>query len=106
MPDPDDSPAHIPDISEMPEDSVFPPALEIGDLPEPVDGLPWIDSGSLGLADIAAALHEHDTTDPVRPEELAEYAGTDLPPGVDPWAALADSDDPATAALAKWWQQN
>jgi hypothetical protein len=32
----------------------------------------------------------------------AEYAATDLPPGVDPWAALADSDDPATSALAAY----
>jgi hypothetical protein len=85
---------------------VFPPAVEVGDLPEPVDGFPWIDSGSLGLADIQAALHEADTTEAVQPAELAEYAATDLPPGVDPWAALADSDDPATAALAKWWSQN
>jgi hypothetical protein len=96
------------DISEMSDEAaavdVFPPALDIGDLPEPVDGLPWIDSGSLGLADIAAALHDAQAgTDPVQPHELAEYAGTELPPGVDPWAALADSDDPATSALARWW---
>ena len=26
------------------------------------------------------------------------------PPGVDPLAALADSDDPATGALAEWWR--
>ena len=84
---------HIPDISEthldLPVDDpaeVFPPTIDVGPLPEPVDGFPWIDSGSLGLADIAAALHEADTTDPVQPHELAEYA--------------------ATAALAKWWQQN
>jgi hypothetical protein len=78
---------------------VFPPALEV-DLPEPVDGFPWIDTGSLGLVDagvVTAADH------PVQPAELAEYAETDLPPAVDPWAALADSDDPATAALARWW---
>ena len=76
---------------------------DISDLPEPVDGFPWIDTGSLGVADIHAAL---DSTDPVHPAELAEYNATDLPPGEDPWAALADSDDPATAALARWWQQN
>ena len=91
------------DISDLPEEPPFPPTVDVGELPEPVDGFPWIDTGSLGVADIHAAL---DTTDPVHPAELAEYAGTDLPPGVDPWAALADSDDPATAALAKWWQQN
>ena len=97
--------SEMPDLTEDPVD-VFPPSVDVGALPEPVDGFPWIDSGSLGLADIQAALHEADATDPVQPAELAEYAATDLPPGVDPWAALADSDDPATAALAKWWQQN
>ncbi|GAA2632675.1 hypothetical protein [Paractinoplanes durhamensis] len=86
-------------------DSVFPPAVDVGELPEPVDGFPWIDSGSLGLADIQAALHEADTTEAVQPGDLAEYAATDLPPGADPWAHLAGSDDPATAALAKWWSQ-
>lgn len=95
--------ADFSDLSDLPEESPFPPTVDVGELPEPVDGFPWIDTGSLGVADIHAAL---DTTDPVHPAELAEYNGTDLPPGVDPWAALADSDDPATAALAKWWQQN
>ncbi len=99
---------HPGDISEMSDaGDVFPPAVDVGDLPEPVDGWPWIDSGSLGLADIAAALHQADTeVEPVQPHELAEYAATDLPPGVDPWAALADSDDPATSALARWWSEN
>jgi hypothetical protein len=78
---------------------VFPPALDV-DLPEPVDGFPWIDTGSLGLVD-AGVVSAADA--PVQPAELAEYAETDLPPAVDPWAALADSDDPATAALARWW---
>jgi len=95
--------ADFSDISDLPEEPPFPPAVDVGDLPEPVDGFPWIDTGSLGVADIHAAL---DTTDPVHPAELADYNATELPPGVDPWAALADSDDPATAALAKWWQQN
>jgi hypothetical protein len=36
-------------------------------------------------------------------EDLAAYAGEELAPGVDPWATLADSDDPATSTLAKWW---
>lgn len=81
---------------------VFPPALEV-QLPEPVDGFPWIDTGSLGPVDAGVV---DPAGDPVRPEELAEYAATELPPAADPWAALADSDDPATAALAKWWSQN
>jgi hypothetical protein len=106
--DADDTPpevahAEIADLSDPPEEPPFPPAVDVGDLPEPVDGFPWIDTGSLGVADIHAAL---DATDPVHPADLAAYNATDLPPGVDPWTALADSDDPATAALAKWWQQN
>lgn len=94
------------DVAAIPEDDhvdVFPPTLDVGELPEPVDGFPWIDTGSLGVADPANTF-EH--VDPVRPEELAEYAGEQLPPGADPWAALADSDDPATSALARWWNEN
>jgi hypothetical protein len=84
-------------------DTVFPPTVDVGPLPEPVDGFPWIDTGSLGVVDPAAL---HDTpADAVDPHELAEYAGTELPPGVDPWATLADSEDPATSALARWWSQ-
>jgi hypothetical protein len=83
---------------------VFPPVLDVGPLPEPVDGFPWIDPGSLGLVDPATVPAA--ATTPVNPEDLAAYAETDLPPGVDPWAALADSDDPATSALAKWWSEH
>ncbi|RZU54263.1 hypothetical protein EV385_6211 [Krasilnikovia cinnamomea] len=83
--------------------SVFPPVLDVGPLPEPVDGFPWIDTGSLGLVDPAAV---HLPTEQPDPAELAAYAATDLPPGADPWAALADSDDPATSALAKWWRHD
>jgi hypothetical protein len=104
-----DAPADQPDLAELPDlgqvddgVDVFPPSVDVGDLPEPVDGFPWVDSGSLGLADIAAALHQSPTT-PVQAEELAEYAGVELAPGADPWAVLADSDDPATSALARWW---
>jgi hypothetical protein len=81
---------------------VFPPALDV-DLPEPVDGFPWIDTGSLGVVD-AGPPDPADT--PVQPAELAAYAETELPPAADPWATLEQSDDPALAALAKWWSQN
>ncbi|OJF15467.1 hypothetical protein [Couchioplanes caeruleus] len=81
--------------------SAFPPVVDVGPLPEPVDGFPWIDTGSLGLVDAAAAA-----TEPVSPQELAAYAAEELPPGADPWAALAGSEDPATAALARWWAVN
>jgi hypothetical protein len=108
---PDD--VHDPDVHEPadvhlePElvdtDTAFPPAVDI-DLPEPVDGFPWIDTGSLGVVDPAALTGTH--LEPVDPHELAEYAGTELPPGADPWATLAESEDPATAALARWWSEN
>ncbi|BAL89368.1 hypothetical protein AMIS_41480 [Actinoplanes missouriensis 431] len=78
-------------------DDLFPPALQVGELPEPVDGFPWIDTATLGTPDdtgFAPAL------DPVTPDELAAYAHTSGPAD---WAALADSDDPATSALARWW---
>ena len=89
-------------VADFEQVSTFPPIVDVGPLPEPVDGFPWIDTGSLGLyhsglVDPAAA------GEPVPAEDLAAYAGEDLPPGVDPWAALADSDDPATSSLARWW---
>ena len=100
-------PATHDDMSDLPDApdpvEVFPPALDVGDLPEPVDGFPWIDTGSLGLV---PGLPAAEILEPVQPQELAEYAATDLPPAVDPWAVLADSDDPATSALAKWWSEN
>jgi hypothetical protein len=82
--------------------SLFPPLVDVGPLPEPVDGFPWIDPGSLGLyhsGPVGAG-----TDEPVPAGDLAAYAAQDLPPGVDPWAELAGSDDPATSALARWWQ--
>ena len=41
-----------------------------------------------------------------RRDRYAAYAAEDLPPGVDPWEALAGSEDPATGALARWWSEN
>jgi hypothetical protein len=85
---------------------VFPPPVDVGDLPEPVDGFPWTDAATLGSPDLAVHdLAGHDTVEPVDPHELAEYAGTEIPPGADPWAVLADSDDPATSTLARFWHQ-
>ncbi|MEU8816908.1 hypothetical protein [Actinoplanes sp. NPDC048796] len=96
-----DEPVH--EVAELPAEDpvdVFPPQVDVGELPEPVDGFPWIDTGSLGVVPAGAP----DTpVDPVQPQELADYAGEQLPPGVDPWAALADSEDPATSTLARWW---
>ncbi|MEU4620534.1 hypothetical protein AB0G04_11225 [Actinoplanes sp. NPDC023801] len=102
LPDPDtaDVPA-LADISAVADDPAFPPALDV-DLPEPVDGFPWIDPATLGAADPAGFLPPVEN---VTAEELAAYAGVDIPDGADAWSVLASSDDPATAALAKWWTQ-
>jgi hypothetical protein len=74
----------------------FPATLDLGVPPEPVDGFPWIDPGTLG--DPSAALTDLSPTDPADPSDLTAYAALD--PGADP----AASDDPATAALAKFWE--
>ncbi|MEV0899488.1 hypothetical protein [Actinoplanes sp. NPDC049802] len=95
----------IPDMSEIAatvDDTVFPPTLDIGELPEPVDGFPWVDTATLGAADPAGFTPP---VEPVTAEELAAYAGVEIPPGADPWTFLASSEDPATAALAQWWTQ-
>jgi hypothetical protein len=81
---------------------VFPPMVDVGPLPEPVDGFPWIDTGSLGVVDLAAVPAA--AVDDPDPQELAGYAAAELPPAQDPWAALAASDDPATAALARFYR--
>lgn len=80
----------------------FPPVLDVGPLPEPVDGFPWIDTASLGAAGPVTA----DAAAGGAPtaQELAAHAAVDLPPGVDPWTVLQASDDPATAALARFYQ--
>jgi hypothetical protein len=107
---PDDSPWEEPDFPEIAEvadpepvvvgDSVFPPSLDVGELPEPVDGFPWIDTGTLGAADPSGFTTP---VEAVRADELAAYAGVDLPEGADPWTVLAADEDPATSALARWW---
>jgi hypothetical protein len=94
-------PDAAPDLEQV---SMFPPVVDVGPLPEPVDGFPWIDTGSLGL--YHSGLVDPAAAAPVPAEDLAAYAAEDLPPGADPWAALADSDDPATSTLAKWWSQD
>jgi hypothetical protein len=76
----------------------FPPHLDVGDLPEPVDGFPWVDASTLGAPAAWTA-----GTDPIDAHDLAAYAGIDIPDGADPWTILAASDDPAVAALARWW---
>ncbi|WP_430782378.1 hypothetical protein [Actinoplanes sp. G11-F43] len=91
------------DIADLPEvlpaADVFPPSLDV-DLPEPVDGFPWVDTATLGVPDTAGFTVP---ATPVDPRELAAYAGIEIPPGTDPWTVLAASDDPATAALARFW---
>ncbi|MFY1670694.1 hypothetical protein ACN27G_12110 [Plantactinospora sp. WMMB334] len=81
-----------------------PPELpELGAPPEPVDGFPWTDPALLGTPVDASAATLPGPDGTVGPEELAGYAGTELPTGGDPWAALAASDDPATSTLARFW---
>jgi hypothetical protein len=84
-------------------DPDFPPPLDLPDRPEPVDGYPWSDPATLG--DIGTVTGLPQFADGAPPaDDLLSYAGMDPPgPGVDPWAALADSDDPAVSALARWW---
>ena len=102
---PDDLPEFpdLPDVADtvaaLVPDTVFPPALDV-DLPEPVDGFPWIDTATLGAGDTAGFVAP---VEPVTAGELAAYAGVEIPPGADPWTVLAASEDPATAALARWW---
>jgi hypothetical protein len=110
LPEVDVPDLHVPDVDlpELPDvpdeivaavDGVFPPALDV-DLPEPVDGFPWIDITTLGAADHTGFLPPAEI---VSPHELAAYAGIEIPDGADPWTVLAASEDPATAALARWW---
>jgi hypothetical protein len=96
---PDDAATTVTDDYHDPAD-VFPPAVDVGELPEPVDGFPWIDPAALGAPDPTG----HDFP-PVDPHELAEYAGTEIPEGADPWTVLAGSDDPATSTLARFWNE-
>ncbi len=91
-------------------DLPFPPVVDVGELPEPVDGFPWIDTGTLGvvaadMTDGGAYAADGGAYPAVDPADLAAYAQEDLPPAVDPWAALAASDDPATSTLARFWAQ-
>lgn len=70
---------HLLDAADNPPG--FPPELDL-DVPEPVDGYPWVDLDALG----------HAETEPwVNSVEASEYA-------------LADIDDPAAQALSRFWQ--
>ncbi|BCB76021.1 hypothetical protein GCM10022251_56010 [Phytohabitans flavus] len=81
-------------------EQAFPEPLDL-DAPEPVDGFPWTDPTTLG----AAPLPDPEAGFQGAPEanELAAYAGEDVPAGADPWTALSASEDPATSSLARWW---
>ncbi|GIF76133.1 hypothetical protein [Asanoa siamensis] len=76
----------------------FPAALDLGAaLPEPIDGAPWTDPASLGVAGPADLV----AGDAPEPADLAAYAGLD--PASSGWEALVGSEDPATSALARFW---
>jgi hypothetical protein len=78
----------------------FPPPVDVGALPQPVDGFPWADPGTLGDVPVP----DRGAPGAADPAGLAAYAAQDLDPGHDPWDQLAASDDPATAALARFWR--
>ncbi|SDD02596.1 hypothetical protein [Glycomyces harbinensis] len=59
----------------------FPPELDL-DVPEPVDGYPWVDLDALGQVEAEPWVNS---------VEASEYA-------------IADIDDPAASALARFWQ--
>ncbi|MFI6761370.1 hypothetical protein ACIBF5_19755 [Micromonospora sp. NPDC050417] len=82
----------------------FPDMFEGGVVPEPIDGWPWADPAALGHPDTVPDPAAVPAAAP-DPAELAGYAAQELPPDVDPWAVLADSEDPATSALARFWGQ-
>jgi hypothetical protein len=82
---------------------LFPPALDLDPPPQPVDGFPWADPATLGEAPLTDPVAAHDAAPD--PSDLASYAAQDIPPGADPWTALAASEDPATSSLARWWSQ-
>lgn len=62
----------------------FPPELDL-DVPEPVDGYPWVDMDVLGTAEAEPWVNTGSTV------EASEFA-------------IADVDDPAASALARFWQ--
>lgn len=62
----------------------FPPELDL-DVPEPVDGYPWVDLDVLGSAEAEPWVNSGSSV------ETSEYA-------------IADVDDPAASALARFWQ--
>jgi hypothetical protein len=87
-------------------DGDFPPPLDLDHRPDPSDGYPWADPGTLGDpgldhgADPAAVASYGGAP----AGDLLAYAGMDLPPaGADPWQHLLGSEDPATSSLARWW---
>ncbi|GLY03035.1 hypothetical protein [Actinoplanes sp. NBRC 101535] len=87
-------------VAAVDDDTMFPAAVDIGELPEPVDGFPWIDTATLGIADPGGFTAPVET---VTAQEVAAYAGVDVPDGADAWTVLAAAEDPATSALARWW---
>jgi hypothetical protein len=84
-------------------DHAFPPELSIVDPPEPVDGFPWSDPGTLGDGEPHDYLGDGSLHGAPEASELAGYEGYDLPRGSDVWTVLFGVDDPATSSLARWW---
>ena len=74
-------------LSEADNPPGFPPELDL-DVPEPVDGYPWVDLDVMGTAESEPWVNGASAS----PVDASEYA-------------LADIDDPAPSALARFWQQ-
>ncbi|MGH3729409.1 MAG: hypothetical protein ACRDTU_11765 [Micromonosporaceae bacterium] len=85
----------------------FPEALDLEEPPEPVDGMPWSDPALLGdAADGDGSLGDPAGTDAGAPPVSDLYAydrGQPPADGTDAWGSLADSEDPATSSLARFW---
>ena len=80
----------------------FPPALDLGTPPQPVDGFPWSDPALLGQATTDPGPGHDQSLPDATADDVAAYAASDVADG-DPWVGLLGSDDPATSSLARWW---
>jgi hypothetical protein len=105
----DPVPGTDPDVNPLADDeswnaALFPQALTFDQPPEPVDGMPWSDPSLLGDGDVASLPDPTAGLEGPPVADLYTYHAAEPVPGdADPWASLADSDDPATSSLARFW---
>ncbi|GGM37977.1 hypothetical protein ACFFX1_15875 [Dactylosporangium sucinum] len=84
-------------------DVPFPAELHLEDPPEPVDGFPWTDVDVIGGPQEAEFDPAVGPGEPAQAADLADYDGSGVPDGGDPWSLLLGSEDPATSSLATFW---